>query len=114
VVVSGARVAVTPAGGAVVVWERRSAVGVRSVLLARRPAGGPWTRPVLLATHPAGDALAPAVAVDAQGRFVAAWRRDGVSAVTGTVAGRVGAARRLGAGGATGVAVAAAADRALV
>jgi len=115
--VGGADVAVNPRGDAVVVWERRSRrTGVSELMLARRVAGGAWTAPAALVRTPArDDRLQPSVAVDAEGRFVIAWRRDGVFGATGTVAGGVAATRRLGSGGeVSGVAVAAAGDRAVV
>ncbi|MFN8124575.1 MAG: hypothetical protein U0237_19370 [Thermoleophilia bacterium] len=112
----GARVAVNPSGAAVVVWERWSQrADTSALMLARRPAGGTWTAPEALVVLPARETrLAPAVGIDAAGRFTVAWHRDGVSAATGTVAAGAGAPRRLGAGGGTGVAVAAAGERALI
>jgi hypothetical protein len=71
------QVAVTAGGRAYVVWvqRHRSRNGVHDrVLVARRPASGPWSRPAVLPSG-FGDAMRPQVAVDARNHATVVWQR---------------------------------------
>jgi hypothetical protein len=68
---SGAVVAVDPAGDAVAAWTGDDGAGTQSLLVATRPAGGPWSTPEPLASRMSVDA--PSVAIDAAGDATVLW-----------------------------------------
>lgn len=68
---SGAVVAVDPAGDVVAAWTDDDGAGTQSLVVATRPAGGPWSAPVPLASDVGVDA--PAVTIDAAGNATVVW-----------------------------------------
>jgi len=92
---SGAVVAVDPAGDAIAAWTDDDGAGTQSLVVATRPAGGPWSTPAPLASDVGVDA--PAVTMDAAGNATVVWiesadgsafaaharRRDAVSGTWG-------------------------------
>ena len=68
---SGAVVAVDPAGDAIAAWTDDDGAGSQSLVVATRPAGGPWGTPAPLASDVGVDA--PAVTMDAAGNATVAW-----------------------------------------
>ncbi len=82
-------VAISPAGRAVVVWQR-SAGADTIVESASRPARGRWSRPLAL-SRKGGRAAVPRVALDAVGDAFAVWQRyDGEATVIQSSSARVG------------------------
>ncbi|HEV7774053.1 MAG TPA: PKD domain-containing protein [Conexibacter sp.] len=93
---SGAVVAVDPAGDAIAAWTDDDGNGAQSLIVATRPAGGPWSTPAPLASDVGVDA--PAVTMDATGNATVVWiespdgsafaaharRRDAASGTWGT------------------------------
>jgi PKD repeat protein len=78
--VSSPQVATNGAGETVAVWERVD-TNTRFVQAAIRPAGGAFSAPADLSIF-GGDAIAPQVAIDADGNAVAVWARfDGTTRV---------------------------------
>ena len=76
---SAPRGALDAQGDAVAVWERSDGSSV-VVQGASRPAGGSWQTPVNL-SEAGENALAPQIAIDAQGDAVAVWERSDGSSV---------------------------------
>lgn len=68
---SGAVVAVDPAGDAIAAWTDDDGVGTQSLIVATRPAGGPWSTPAPVANDAGVDA--PAVTMDAAGNATVVW-----------------------------------------
>ncbi|MFL5816521.1 MAG: PKD domain-containing protein [Conexibacter sp.] len=68
---SGAVVAVDPAGDAIAAWTDGDGNGAQSLIVATRPAGGPWSTPAPLASDVGVDA--PAVTMDAVGNATVVW-----------------------------------------
>jgi PKD domain len=68
---SGAVVAVHPAGDAIAAWTGDGGRGTQSLVVATRPAGGPWSTPAPLASDVGVDA--PAVTMDAAGNATVVW-----------------------------------------
>jgi hypothetical protein len=68
---SGAVVAVNPTGDAIAAWTDDDGSGTQSLIVATRPAGGPWSTPLTLASRPGVDA--PAVTIDAAGNATVVW-----------------------------------------
>ena len=79
---SGAAVAVDPAGDAIAAWTDAGA-GTPSLLVTSRPAGGSWSAPVTLSDAGASVVDAPAVTLDAAGDATVLWveSADGVTYV---------------------------------
>lgn len=78
---SGAVVAVDPGGDAIAAWTGDDGAGTQSLLVATRPAGGPWGAPAMLASDRGVDA--PAVTFDAAGNATVVWIQsaDGITFV---------------------------------
>ncbi|WP_245734496.1 PKD domain-containing protein [Nocardioides exalbidus] len=70
---NGVRVAIDDSGTAAVVWSRSDGATIR-IQASTHAVGGTWTTPVTL-SEVGGDAISPAIAVDAGGTFTAAWTR---------------------------------------
>ncbi|MGN6188064.1 MAG: hypothetical protein ACTHOE_04140 [Conexibacter sp.] len=87
---SGAVVAVDPAGDAVAAWTGDDGAGTQSLLVAWRPAGGPWGAPQPLARRTGVDA--PAVTLDASGNATVVWIDSGDGATFSAHAARRDAA----------------------
>ncbi|HKG38176.1 MAG TPA: PKD domain-containing protein [Conexibacter sp.] len=68
---SGAVVAVDPAGDAIAAWTDDDGSGMQSLIVATRPAGGPWSAPAPVASDVGIDA--PAVTIDADGNATVVW-----------------------------------------
>jgi PKD repeat protein len=68
---SGAVVALDPAGDAIAAWTDDDGVGTQSLIVATRPAGGPWSTPAPVANDVGVDA--PAVTMDAAGNATVVW-----------------------------------------
>ncbi|HKG01887.1 MAG TPA: PKD domain-containing protein [Conexibacter sp.] len=68
---SGAVVAIDPAGDAIAAWTGDDGNGVQSLIVATRPAGGPWSTPAPFASDVGVDA--PAVTMDAAGNATVVW-----------------------------------------
>jgi hypothetical protein len=80
---SGATVAVNAVGDAAAAWTGDDGAGVQSLLVATRPAGGPWSVPTPVAQQPVVDA--PAVAIDDAGNVTVVWIEQ-LAAGSGSVA----------------------------
>jgi hypothetical protein len=70
---TAARLAMDPAGNALVVWEQVTATGEPSVWSARFKAQSGWEPPVVVATDPLGIVRTPQLQMTAAGRAWAVW-----------------------------------------
>jgi hypothetical protein len=68
---SGAVVAVDSAGDAIAAWTDDDGNGTQSLIVAMRPAGGPWSAPAPVASDVGVDA--PAVTIDGDGNATVVW-----------------------------------------
>jgi hypothetical protein len=71
---SDPQIAIDGQGNAVAIWQRPNAANSIIVQAAVRPAGGAWQAPTDLSVT-GRDAVAPRLAVDAQGTAIAVWQR---------------------------------------
>jgi len=80
----GPRIGIDDAGNAVIVWSQSN--GSISNVYAASFVAGTWTAPELLETDDTGDALTPAIAVEANGDALAVWSQDTSSGADGIYA----------------------------